>query len=164
MYSPSSLVFIIAGSIFPILAVATQIVHPDIVQYFADIQRQNPFDPRLVPHYHKNGSVIRENIIDVTLAACNDKCGAAWNGYPSLEIQTCLASWTIPLFLLIASIHYAPLGFVNTISVIIHLLGDPISSFESLQYFRKSAASRSIIDGALETWPTCPWEFKKPSQ
>lgn len=102
------------------------------MQYFADIQWQNPFDPRLVPHYHKNGSVIRENIIYVTLAACNDKCGTGWNRYPSLDIQKCLASWNIPLFLLIGSMHYASLGFVNIISIIIHLLGDPISSFESL--------------------------------
>lgn len=131
MYSPSWLVFI-AGSIFPIVAVATQIVDSDIVQYFADIQRQNPFDSRLVPHYHRNGSVIRASMIDVTLAACNDKCGTGWNGYSSLETQKCLASWSIPLFLLIGSMHYASLGVVNTISVIIHLLGDPISSLESL--------------------------------
>lgn len=102
------------------------------MQYFADIQQQNPFDSRLVPHYHQNGSVIRQNIIDVTLKACNDKCGNEWNGYSSLETQKCLASWSIPLFLLIGSMHYASLGVVNTISVIIHLLGDPISSFESL--------------------------------
>lgn len=131
MYSPSCLVFI-TGSILPILAVAIEIVHPDIVQHFADIQRQNPFDPRLVPHYHRNGSVIREDIIDITLAACQEKCGTGWNVYPSLETQKCLASWMIPLFLLIGSMHYASLGAVNTISVIIHLLGDPISSFESL--------------------------------
>lgn len=131
MYSPSSLVFI-AGNISPILAGATEIFSPETVQYSADIQRQNPFDPRLVPHYHKNGSVIRENIIYITLAACNDKCGTGWNRYPSLDIQKCLASWNIPLFLLIGSMHYASSGFVNIISVIIHLLGDPISSFESL--------------------------------
>ena len=74
MCSPSCSLFI-TGSIFSILAAATEIVHPDIVQYFADIQRQNPFDPRLVPHYHANGTMIRENIIDVTLAACREKCG-----------------------------------------------------------------------------------------
>lgn len=117
MCSPSCSLFI-AGSVFPILAAATEIVHPDIVQYFADIQQQNPFDPRLVPHYHENGTVIRENIIDVTLAACSEKCGTEWNGYPGLDTQKNLASWMIPLFLLIGSMHYASLGVLNTISVI----------------------------------------------
>lgn len=100
MYSLSCLVFV-AGSIFLILAVAAEIVDPHVVQYFADIQRQNPFDSRLVPHYHQNGSVIRQKIIDITLTACNEKFGTELNGYSSLETQKCLASWSIPLFLLI---------------------------------------------------------------
>lgn len=117
---------------FLALTVATHIDNPEIVQFFSDIQRQNPLDPRLVPHFYSNGTIIRENFTVITLAACNDQCGVNWNPYPTLDIQKRIATWHIPLFLLIGSMHYASFGFWNIIFVIIHLLGDPISSFESL--------------------------------
>lgn len=68
------------------------------------------------------------------------------------------------LFLLIGSMHYASLGVVNTISVIIHLLGDAILYQASRAYSQNFDASRSIIESALETWPTSPRKFKRPSQ
>ena len=51
--------------------------------------------------------------------------------YATLDIQSRLATWIVPLFLLIASIPFAPLGVGNMTSVVINLLADPISSFES---------------------------------
>ena len=131
MYRPSLLSFA-STTIFFSLTASIDIDSPEVVQYFSDIQQKDPFDPCFVPHYHKNGTVIRETYIDITLAACNDKCGPSWHIYPTLDIQQRIATWYIPVFLLIGSLHYASLGFWNIVHVIIHLLADPISSFESL--------------------------------
>lgn len=132
MFLPSFVlcIFGVVISLFnPITALS--IDEPEVLQYFSDIQRQNPFDSRLVPHFHENGTV-RMNITDVTLSACNQRCGPQWNVFPLLDTQKRITTWHIPLFILIGSMHFASLGTRNIISVIIHLLGDPISTFESL--------------------------------
>ena len=139
---------------FVVLAVATPIDSPEIVQFFSDVQRENPFDPRLVHHFYANGTVIRENFTDITLTACNDQCGVGWTPYPTSDIQRRIATWQIPLFLLIGSMHYASFGFWNTVFVIIHLLGDPVSSFESLlSKLRRLQKHHDICVGELSALP-----------
>lgn len=116
---------------FSNFTIAISIDSPEVLQHFSDIQRQNPFDSRLIPHFYDNGTV-RMNMTDVTLSACNQRCGPEWNVFPLLDTQSRIATWHIPLFILIGSMHFASLGARNIIFVIFHLLGDPISTFESL--------------------------------
>lgn len=132
MFSPSLVWYLfVIVTIFSILPAALQIDEPEVLQYFVDIQRQDPFDPRLVPYFFDNGTRWQQ-ITDITLSACNDRCGVKWSLFPALDTQKRIATWHIPLFILIGSMHFASLGIWNSVCVTIHLLGDPISTFESL--------------------------------
>lgn len=120
-----------AALYFSYLIVSKSIDEPEVLQYFTNIQHQNPSDPRLVHHFYDNGTVI-PSIIDVTLSSCNQHCGRQWNLFPLLDTQKRITTWHIPLFILVGSMYFASFGIWNTLSVSVHLLGDPISTFESL--------------------------------
>lgn len=109
--------FILAG-----IAIAACIDDPAVIEYYTELQRSDPSDPRLF-HTSKD--------LAITLKECEDRCGSGMKRYPTLDIQSRFATWIVPLFLLIASIPFAPLGVGNIASVVINLLADPISSFES---------------------------------
>lgn len=70
--------------------------------------------------------------MEISLATCEARLGSGPNPYPLLDIQKRVATWLIPLFLLIGSMQFAPLGWKNVGCVIVHLVSDPNSCFESL--------------------------------
>jgi uncharacterized membrane protein YeaQ/YmgE (transglycosylase-associated protein family) len=63
---------------------------------------------------------------------CERLCG---DGYGYWEIQDTLlrlVMWVIPTAILLAHFHFAPLGFLNALYSILHILGDPIDSMWSM--------------------------------
>ena len=114
------------------IAIAARIDDPAVIDYYAELQQSNPSDPRLFPTYNANGTIITgKQHLAIPLSECELCTGAGMKRYSTLDIQSRLATWIVPLFLLIASIPFAPLGVGNMASVVINLLADPISSFES---------------------------------
>jgi hypothetical protein len=108
------------------------------------------------------------NLLHVDLPTCIQACGASSNLYGFWDIQGRIASWIVPLFILISLAQFAPLRRRNTAAVVLHLLGDPISSTAHLlwklqntqEYYAECRASlradlrrpASIILSAYEEW------------
>ena len=113
------------------IAIAARIDDLDVVNEYTEIQRSDPFDPRLFHTLYANGTINTGKPLAITLEECEKCVGSGMERYPTLDIQSRFATWIVPLFLLIVSMPFAPLGVGNTASVIIHVLADPISSFES---------------------------------
>jgi len=61
---------------------------------------------------------------------CTDKSG--WIMYPIADILSRFWMWKVPVLMLVANIHFAPLGWLNTLCVAAHVLGDPIDFMASL--------------------------------
>ena len=110
---------------------AIRVEDPKSVDYYVQIQQSNPEDPRLFYTNRGEGTSSSADLLAITLSECEAHSGPGIKPYTTLGIQTCLATWIVPLFLLIASMPFAPLGIWNMLCVIVHLLADPISSFES---------------------------------
>jgi hypothetical protein len=117
------------------------------------------------------------NLLHVDLPICIQACGGSWNWYGFWDVQGRIASWIVPLFILISLAQFAPLRRRNSAAVVLHLLGDPISSTAHLlwklentrEYYaecqvrlptdlRRSAA---IILSAYEEWENV-WYEKHP--
>lgn len=75
------------------------------------------------PHYFFRGSTIDNPLL--TLQGCNALCGSDWGPYPDNGPR--LMEWIIPGVLLIANVHFAPIGWKRYLMVA-HMLGDPIDS------------------------------------
>ena len=105
--------------------------------------------------------------LHVDLALCVEACGSRWNYYNFWDIQKRLASWVVPLFILIGLKQFAPFRSWNTAAVVLHLLSDPIGSTANLlwklqntrDYYAECQAlptdlqkSAAIILSAYEEW------------
>ena len=117
--------------VFAGTSVATHIDDPAVIDYYANILQSDPQDPRLFHTPYANGTSATSKYLAIPLKECDKHCGSGMNRYPTIDIQSRFATWIVPLFLLIGSLPFAPLGTRNMVWVIVHLLADPISSFES---------------------------------
>jgi len=90
---------------------------------------------------------------------CTDKSG--WIMYPIADILSRFWMWKIPVLMLLANIHFAPLGWLNTLCVAAHVLGDPIDFMASLntrlevgsrhyRYWKRSAVNSEHF--AYKSW------------
>src|SRR5271170_3823525 len=68
------------------------------------------------------------SVLQANLSTCAEICGASWDYYDFWDIQMRIAAWIVPLFILIGLAQFAPFRRRNTAAVVLHLLGDPISS------------------------------------
>jgi len=114
------------------ICLAIAVDDPNCYQQFFDLRKSNPNDPRLYYDRDTHGSIIETNYTMVTLSACNQACGMAANGYSFWDVQQRVATLIVPLFILIGSMHFVPLGIWNAVQVTAHLLADPINSFRCL--------------------------------
>jgi len=71
---------------------------------------------------------------EVSLTNCEAQCAGkrGWILYPASDIVSRFWMWKLPLFILLANIHFAPLGWLNALCVTAHVLGDPIDFMGSL--------------------------------
>lgn len=123
---------VIAVSTLLGLSMAMAIDDPNCYQPFLDLRKSDPRNPQLWYGRDTNGSIIETNHTMVTLPACNQACGMAPNAYNILDIQQRVSTWIVPLFILIGSMHFVPLGKWNAAQVTVHLLADPINSLRCL--------------------------------
>lgn len=84
--------------------------------------------------YRQTGTqaVITKDSATFSNDACEAMAGADWVMYSAGQIWDRVVSWKLPLFQLIAVSPMAPLGFWIGGFIVVHLLGDPISSLASL--------------------------------
>lgn len=128
----SFLAFVVAAGNVLAVCMTTAIDNPVCYQQFFDLRKTGPRDPRLYYERYANGTIIETNHTMITLSACNQACGSAPNAYNFWDIQQRIATWIVPLFILIGSMHFVPLGKWNAVQVTVHLLADPINSFRCL--------------------------------
>ncbi|KAI9781136.1 MAG: hypothetical protein M1839_006244 [Geoglossum umbratile] len=77
------------------------------------------------------------------LKSIKDICGGLPVEYPLDDVNGRIAAWVVPLFVLVGTMYFSPFGPTNTLSVVLHLLADPIMSMWSL--LSKLAANRRYI-------------------
>jgi hypothetical protein len=70
-----------------------------------------------------------------------------------------MASWIVPLFILIGLMQYSPLGRRNTIAVVLHMLGDPINHMAHLLW--KLHNTTEFYD--LCQTPLLPHDVQRPA-
>jgi hypothetical protein len=109
------------------------------------------------PNYFHRGSTIDNPLL--TLQGCQALCGSKWGPYSDDGPR--VVEWIIPGILLIANVHFAPIGKKRYL-MIVHLLGDPIDSMWRLlstieywdEYSRSShafiQAQEKLRDGVME--------------
>ena len=68
----------------------------------------------------------------LTLTGCLDLCGHGYESYQASDVLNSIATWILPLFLLIANLSYGPYGWLECIQTASHLLGDPIDTISGL--------------------------------
>ncbi|KAI5782080.1 hypothetical protein DFH27DRAFT_579712 [Peziza echinospora] len=68
----------------------------------------------------------------ITLTGCLDLCGPGYERYKASDVLNSIATWILPLFLLIANLSYGPYGWLECIRTASHLLGDPIDTISGL--------------------------------
>ena len=66
------------------------------------------------------------------LSECEAICGPEYTRYPDSNIIKRAALWLIPVFMLVGTFQFPPLGPLNSFYIAIHLLGDPIHTVYSL--------------------------------
>ena len=123
---------VLAASIIVGVCMATAIDDPECFEQFHVLKETDPSDSRLYNERYPNGTIIESSQTRITLKGCNEACGMGPNVYGYLDIQKRIATWVLPLFILIGSMHFVPLGKWNGLQVILHVLGDPINSFRCL--------------------------------
>jgi len=76
----------------------------------------------------------RNNHTQIPVWVCEALCAGkrGWIFYPPSDIVSRFWMWMLPLFVLLANIHFAPLGWLNALCVTAHVLGDPIDFMGSL--------------------------------
>jgi hypothetical protein len=67
----------------------------------------------------------------LTLRGCESLCGSRWGPYPDDGPR--LLDWIVPGILLIANLHFVPIGW-KRYTVLAHFLGDPIDTMLRLLY------------------------------
>jgi hypothetical protein len=104
--------------------------------------------------YQTRNPNISFNEHNVSLEICNDAC-PGWARYQYVDIQKRINQWVVPLFIIVALMQFAPLGKWNTIKVVLHLFGDPISSqamllerMEGMKQYVKLCQGSSVLRGA----------------
>ena len=97
--------------------------------YTKNIQAACPNDTRL---FLGNAQFATADNASLTQEACVSKVGSGWTPYPVPDIWTRLTTWKFPLMQLVASFPRPPLSLTVEFFVILHLLGDPINTMESL--------------------------------
>jgi len=72
--------------------------------------------------------------IQIPVWVCEHLCAgkSGWILYPTNDILTRFWMWKLPLVMLLANVHFAPLGWLNSLCVAAHVLGDPINFIASL--------------------------------
>ncbi|KAF2261446.1 hypothetical protein CC78DRAFT_619403 [Lojkania enalia] len=116
------------------------------------------------------------SILQANLSTCIEICGASWNYYDFWDIQKRVAAWVVPLFVLIGLAQFGPFRRRNAAAVVLHLLGDPISSTAHLlwklqntrEYYLECQArmlndqrrSAAVILSAYEEWENV-WYAKR---
>ena len=81
------------------------------------------------PEYFALGSHVSRPIL--TLPGCYSLCGNRWGPYSDAGPR--LLDWIVPGILLVANLHFAPIGG-RRYAVIAHFLGDPIDTMLRLLY------------------------------
>ncbi|KAH8901699.1 hypothetical protein GQ53DRAFT_835371 [Thozetella sp. PMI_491] len=73
-----------------------------------------------------------KGLIYLTEPACERLCGDGFGYWQIQDTLLRLFIWLVPTLVLLAHFHFAPLGLVNDLQVLIHVLGDPIDSMWSM--------------------------------
>lgn len=81
------------------------------------------------PEYFARGSSVSKPIL--TLPGCYSLCGNRWGPY--VDDGPRLLDWIVPAILLIANLHFVPIGG-RRYAVLAHFLGDPIDTMLRLLY------------------------------
>ncbi|KAE9366337.1 hypothetical protein N431DRAFT_562912 [Stipitochalara longipes BDJ] len=81
------------------------------------------------PEYFSPGSNVSRPFL--TLLGCESLCGNRWGPYP--DVGPRLLDWIVPGILLIANLHFVPIGW-KRYTVLAHFLGDPIDTMLCLLY------------------------------
>jgi len=73
--------------------------------------------------------------IQIPVWVCEQLCAgkSGWIMYLIADILSRFWMWKFPVLMLLANIHFAPLGWLNTLCVAAHVLGDPIDFMVSLK-------------------------------
>ncbi|KAF8543174.1 hypothetical protein BDD12DRAFT_726849 [Trichophaea hybrida] len=85
----------------------------------------------LYPHCFDPSGQNYINNINLTFKNCTSVC-PDWEQYETVDVFQRISLWIVPLIVLVGNFQVAPLGSLNTIFSVIHLLGDPIDSMCSL--------------------------------
>jgi len=109
----------------------------------------------------QNDTRIFQNTKSLTQETCERYSGGNhWKPYDSNQIWARLSSWKLPLFQLAALFPRPPLSFLVELFVIVHLMGDPISTISNLlrkfeschhraEYWRNKICNEGLLDGIL---------------
>ena len=81
------------------------------------------------PEYFALGSKVSRPLL--TLLGCDSLCGNRWGTY--MDTGPRLLDWIVPAILLIANLHFVPIGG-RRYAVLAHFLGDPIDTMLRLLY------------------------------
>lgn len=108
------------------------------------------------PEYFAPGSNVSRPFL--TLPGCYSLCGSRWGPYPDDGPR--LLDWIVPGMLLIANLHFVPIGG-KRYTVLAHFLGDPIDTMLRLLYLVEDCVgnlrkAKRIIPGP----PGDPPEFR----
>jgi hypothetical protein len=73
-----------------------------------------------------------EGQVYLTETSCERFCGDGFGLWQVEDTLLRLIIWLFPTIVLLAHFHFAPLGSLNAIKVVFHILGDPIDSMWSM--------------------------------
>jgi hypothetical protein len=88
--------------------------------------------------------------ITLTLFGCMEQCGKSFAFFDWNEIVGKLSTWLLPVLLLLANMHWTPIGHIHAMCSIVHLLGDPIDAIWSL--LTKHEVARRVLQLGLREW------------
>jgi hypothetical protein len=113
----------------------------ECLQTAKKLQEENPG----LGYFHvPAGADVRPNSTIVTLDGCMALCGDGWSPYPVADVQTAMATWVLPLILLIGNLSLGKCGVLSNLVEVAHLLGDPIDAIWSL-LVKLDAARRNRV-------------------
>ena len=84
------------------------------------------------------------NVTKIPLQDAIDFAGPAWHAYQFRDIVSRIATWIVPLIIMIGSFQFAPLRLTNTVFVACHVFANPITSIYNL--LSKLAWQKEIHD------------------
>ncbi|KAK4186289.1 hypothetical protein QBC35DRAFT_274004 [Podospora australis] len=120
---------------------------------------QNCSDPNQVCMNDTYGEITHPGLVFLSYGACLRECGDGYGLWEVKDILLRISLWVVPAIVLVAHYHFPPLGAWNTISVVVHILADPIDTLWCLltritvrrHLLQKAQNSQLLSAGAIAT-------------